>query len=339
MPIHLFARQLVDDHGISLVIDESLDARTITLDVVDQPIDLVLSAVSRRLGVDHTVRGSLHHLGAFQPGDRATLIRRVRRLSREDLNNAANVMLSEQGRIASFDDGLLVLSDRPEAITRISTALDQLEQAPADSWIIQLHLVNIRNADLSRFGLDVTPAADLALVYASGGIATGFDLSASLSALLRAERTIEGLSIITQPTFVISDGTEARLSDGDQIRLVQRAISPEGTVTVIGTETIQTGLDVKVGLRDLGMNRARLDLDFTLSAVVGGTTEAPTINRQGLNITSTLNAGGIYLLGSLQRSSRFSSHLGPLSLDRTRDKTDSTMLLWARLHRIHGDAR
>ena len=336
MPMHLFARMLSRDHGVTLAFDLALDAHLVSLDVTDISLDDVLRLLARRLGSQLSMLGGVYYIGASRPGDRSIVVRPLRRITPDTAQNLITSMLTDQGRFSLVDDSLAVIVDLPDSLMRVLPALDQVETAPAHSWIVQLHLVSIRDSDLYRFGLDVTPAGELALIFGagSGSPESIARLSGALTGMLQAERTLDGVRVVQEPLLVLADGAAARLSDGDELRLVQRAISPEGTVTITGTETVQTGLDLSVSIRDLGLDRASLDLELTLSQLVGGSDEAPTINRQAMTTTANVRAGGVYLLGSLRRSADRDQVSGPFRLDRSRDRSNATMLLWCRVYRI-----
>ena len=219
--------------------------------------------------------------------------------------------------------------------------LDQVESAGADSWVVQVHMIASRESDLREFGLDTMPALDVAATYAtaSNGASPGLDaaLSGSLTAMLRAERTQENVELVTAPLFVLIDGGRATLADGDELRIPQFSISDFGTQTVTGFEIVQTGLSMEVGLRDLGVARARVELRTSISEVVGFVEETlPTINTQRYETNAVISAGGVYLLGALQRRGRRSGVDGPFASVERSEADDRTLFIWLRAYRIDG---
>ena len=344
MPLVAFARMLADRASVSVVVSNRRDDRPVSLEVQDVTVGSVLALVARRLGVEITLSGGVYFIGELRPEDRGVYVRRVRRLDREGLTGAVETLLSQNGRVQAYDDGLVVVGDRVEVLHRVAELLDRVESAGADSWVVQLHMISTREADMSSFGLDVTPALDVAATFAAASNGAGPDgalnMGGALSAILEAERTSEAVDIVAAPLFVLVDGGTAELADGDELRVPQFSITDEGTQSVTGFEVVQTGLDVRVSLRDLGEGRARLELRTGMSAVVGFVADSlPQINTQRYETTAVVQSGGVYLLGSLERRSQVDGVDGPLRSVRRDEDEARTVFIWARAYRIGGDAR
>ncbi|MEM8709467.1 MAG: hypothetical protein AAGG01_00830 [Planctomycetota bacterium] len=343
MPLVAFARMLADRASVSVVVSARLDERPVSLEVADVSVGAVLALVARRLGVELTYSGGVYFIGELRPEDRGVYVRRVRRLDREGLTGAVETLLSQNGRMQAYDDGLVVVGDRVEVLHRVAELLDRVESAGADSWVVQVHMIATRESDLSEFGLDAVPALDVAATYATASNAAdaGFNasLSSSLTAMLRAERTIESVELVTAPLFVMVDGGRATLADGDELRIPQFSISDFGTQTVTGFEIVQTGLDMSIGLRDLGDARARVEFRTSLSAVVGFVEDTlPTINTQRYETNAVIRSGGVYLLGALERRSRLDGVDGPFRSVERSEADDRTVMIWLRAYRIDGAA-
>lgn len=341
MPLVAFARMIADQANVSVVVAARLDERPVTVEVKGVSVGAVLSLVARRLGVELTYSGGAYFIGELRPEDRGVYVRRVRRLDQVGLQGAVETLLSTNGRVQAYEDGLVVVGDRVEVLHRVADLLDQVESAGADSWVVQVHMIASRESDLREFGLDTVPALDVAATYAtaSNGASPGLDaaLSGSLTAMLRAERTQENVELVTAPLFVLIDGGRATLADGDELRIPQFSISDFGTQTVTGFEIVQTGLSMEVGLRDLGDARARVELRTSISEVVGFVEDTlPTINTQRYETNAVIRAGGVYLLGSLQRRGRRSGVDGPFASVQRSEADDRTLFIWLRAYRIDG---
>lgn len=344
MPLVAFARMLADRAGVSVVVSSRLDDRPVSLEVQDVSVGSVLALVARRLGVELTYSGGVHFIGELRPEDRGVYVRRVRRLDRDGLTGAVETLLSQNGRVQAYDDGLVVVGDRVEVLHRVAELLDRVESAGADSWVVQVHMLATRESDLSDFGLDAVPALDAAVTYATASNApddgAAASLSGSLTAMLRAERTIESVELVTAPLFVLVDGGVATLADGDELRVPQFSISEFGVQTVTGFELVQTGLSMEVGLRDLGDERARVEFSTQLSAVVGFVEgNLPTINTQRYRTNAVIRSGGVYLLGSLDRGRTLQGVDGPFRSAKRDEFEDRTFHVWLRAFRIDGGVR
>lgn len=340
VPLLDFAKQVADQAGISVVVEESLDEREVSLEVRELPVERVLALVARRLGVELTGGGAVWYVGRLRPEDRGVLVRRVARLDAEGLRNACESLVSSNGRVQAFPDGLVIVADRVDVLERVKELLHELELAPADCWVIQLHLVGVREAELESFGLDGVPTFDAAATFAessAGGPGLTWSAAAGLSAVLVAAKTDEGVALVAAPLFVLRDGAKGRMADGDELRLARKTVSDQGTVTTTGFDTVQTGLEVDVEVRDLGQGRARLGLSTSLSTVVAiGAEGQPTINRQAFRTEAVVASGGVYLLGALERSQVAESVSGPLWARLESSSTQRSVLLWARVARVGG---
>lgn len=342
VPLLTFARQVADQAALSIVVEAELDDRLVSLEVRDLPAERVLALVARRLGVDVTGGGRVWYIGKLRREDRAVLVRRVSRLTAEDLSKAVQALTSDQGRVQAFPDGLLVVADRVDVLERVRALLSDLEAAPAECWVVQLHLVGVRESELASFGLQSVPTFNAAAAFAEGSeVAAGttWSAAAGLSAVLVAARSEEGVSIVAAPLFLVRDGSDARMADGDELRLPRKTVSDQGTVTTTGFDVIQTGLEVDVGVRDLGQGRAQLVLRTSLSAVVAvGEEGQPTVNRQSFHTEAVVQSGGCYLLGALERSQVTSAIRGPLRTLQESGTESRSVLVWARLARVGGPA-
>ena len=160
--------------------------------------------------------------------------------------------------------------------------------------------------------------------------------AAALDALLEAERRTEGLHLLSAPMFVMGDGDESRVSDGEDVRIARTNVSPEGTVTVVGFDTIRTGLEVIAGVRDVGSGRARLSVQSSISEIVGFNDGLPIVNQQEFSTRAIVHSQGVYLIGSLERSRRLEAVDGVFQSVKEDERESGTVYIWARTYRIAG---
>lgn len=339
MPLSSFLRYVSDKTGVSIIAEEKLDEKEVTLDMREQDVGLVLSVVARRLGVQVTRSGNLYYLGKLRNEDRGVLVRKVRRLSQEELKSAVAVLLSDNGRAETYADGLVVIGDRVEVLERLAELLDGIESAPSNSWIVQLHLVSLSETFFKDAGLDVNPAAEIAASFAMVDVddsAGQLTANASLRAVLAADRQDDSVSIVTEPSFVLLDGTIASFRDARQTPVRVRTVSPEGTVTDTGFQTVQTGTEVVCEIRELGSDRAKLRVDVTSSSVAGSVEDIPIVDEQAFTTEASVQAGGVYLLGSFNRA-RDAQQVRSITATAKRTEREArTVYVWARTYRIAG---
>ena len=116
MPMTDFLRYVADTAGISIVCDQAIDALPVNVNVTETAVEDVLSAVARRAGVDITEQGGVFYLGALKPQDRAILVRKVKRLTADEIKDMVETLASEVGRVAApvekgFASGIILCAD------------------------------------------------------------------------------------------------------------------------------------------------------------------------------------------------------------------------------------
>jgi len=266
MPLVEFLRWVSDRAQVSVIAEQKLDDRRVSVDVVDVPVSQLLTAVARRVGVQLNRTGNVYFLGQVRPEDRGILVRKVVRLGGPDLQRAVDTLLSEHGRALALQDGVVVVGDTVEVLAKVAELLDGIEAAPIDTWVVQFDLVSINEESQQTLGLDLVPALEISAMVAAGsqGALNGWDINAGLDGLLQAERTDAGVEILAKPTFLMVDGARARHSNADTVPIFERAVSDQGTVTTQRITYVDVGLIVEVQLREVGNNRASLDISVDL---------------------------------------------------------------------------
>lgn len=340
MPLVVFARIVADRAGVSVAIDSSLDSRPVSVDVADVPVGDVLAVVARRLNVQVARTGDLFFVGSLRPEDRGVLVRRVTRLAQGEAEAAIAAILSNDGQARSLPGGLVVVSDRVEVLSRVDDMLNRIEAAPIESWVVQLLMIAISDEDSSTWGVDVAPAADVALTLArasAGDWTQALSVNAALNAVLRAERTTDRIRLEASPLFLMLDGSTARHQDGTSVPIAKRSTSETGVTTTSEYQMIDTGLIVSVGLRDVGRESARLTVEAEVSEIIGYVAnEAPIIRRSTFAAEPMIRSGGVYLIGSLKQDRASRGTDGPASLVHRRIATHHTWQVWARVYKVAG---
>lgn len=348
MPIVEFARYLSNEDQVSVILDQDLDSHLVTLEVVDLPVSQILAAVARRAGKQLTKAGSMYHIGNLRPEDQGVLVRRVRGLSAQGVSAAVQVLLTQDGTVQSFPDGLVVVADRVEILQKVVEVFDQVEGTPRSSWCVQVILVSYDRSQQEKFGLDVTPTLDVAAAFASSAVvgsvagipaaaARGGEVSAAagLSAVLEASRVGRGVSIVAGPTFLMDDGQTAKLERGVRVPVPRRVVSGQsGSVETTGYEYEQTGLVVTADLREKSSDSVTLNLSLTLSEITGYNAEAPITSRENFNTSATVKDGGVYLAGSLERSTERGEVSDWFRLSRSQESADQLLQVWVLVRRV-----
>ena len=335
MPMTDFLRYVADTAGISIVCDQSLDNQLVNVNVVNTDVQDVLSAVARRAGVDITEQGGVFYLGTLKPQDRAILVRKVKRLTADEIKDMVQTLASEVGRVAASTDGLVVVGDRVRVLQNINSMFTQVEHAQTNTWILQMYLISGTNTSARELGMDTTATLDIAATLANSR--SKLDSLGAFNAVLKSARSNSRYEIIAEPMMLITDGGSSSIQDGETIPIPRRTVSDSGTVNTTGYDYVETGVVVNTGLREMSSTAATCSLEIKMTQVTSYVDSAPVTSGQTFKTTAVLESGGTYLVGSLSRQSSNNDRSGAFinTLKSTKDNA-TNVEIWLRCYRIKG---
>ena len=333
MPLRLFLRYVADRAEVSIVADADLDDLPVTIDAQNAPVSQILGAVARRLGVRLTRMGDLYYLGDLRPEDKGVLVRRVPWLTAEQLNESIATLLSQNGRVLTTEQGIVMVGDQVEVLERIHQLLDDLASIEVGSWVVQLHAISISDEARISLGFDVRPAADLAALIRTGG-ARSFSAGAALNALLEAEQERYGVHVEASPLFVLIEGVQATHASTSEVPVLTTTVADNGVVSE-DVDFKQIGLTISATVRELPTG-GMLTIDWEDRRIVGESNGYPVSLGESYNTTAQIESGGVYLLGELDYSRDLDGIKNWATL--TTDDRYASVQVWARAYRISGTA-
>lgn len=326
---------VADRCGISIVCDQKLDGLPVNINVIDTDIRDVLSAVARRYGVDITEQGNVYYLGTLQSQDRAILVRKVKRLSAQEVTDMVRTLNSEVGKVSATSDGLTVVGDRVRVLQNINSMLNQVEMAQTNTWVLQMYLISGTNTSARELGFGTTATFDIAASLAN--LHSKAEALGAFNAVLKSARSDSRYEIIAEPMMLVTDGGESAIQDGETIPIPKRTVSDSGTVNTTGYEYVKTGIVVKTGLREMSTSSARCDIEIEITQVTSYVDTAPVTSGQTFKTTAVLESGGTYLVGSLSRQSSTKDKSGAFINTMAKDNaTGANVEVWLRCYRIRG---
>jgi len=338
-----FLRVLSAQYGASVAWSEGVDKRLVSAEFQSVPLEDVFSSLARRFECEVTRVGNMWYVGTLKAADRAFFVRKMRRLDADGLVRAAQVVMSEAGRIQSFPDGLVVCSDRVEVLQRVSGVFDAVESARSDAWVCQLYLVSLSKTATKDLGVDTTALLDLSYTLAKASLTrsprNGLHLASSLDLVLHATATRSDVSLVARPLFVLGDGESGAFTSGTKVPIPRKTVSDQGTVTTSGYDYVQSGTTAKVKLREYGQDSVRLEVNVTLGSITGYVQEAPIQQNDDFNTVAVLSSDGVYLLGSLDQDGTRDDLSGlseKLQTRRNQSSSAGQVQVWARLYRVAG---
>jgi hypothetical protein len=333
--------------GASVVVEESLTSKLVTVELSGVAFEAAIGAVARHVGADVARVGSVYFIGTRRPEDRAVLVRVVPRLGPEELRGAVSVVLGDVGRAQVFPDGLVVVSDKVEVLARVSEVLDAVAAAPFGTWVVQLYLISLTQEDMRDFGMTVSPTMGLNL-GAKGGFSTTTGAVAvpaasasaeiGLSAVLNAASRSAAGGVVAQPLMLIRNGGKGKVARGESVPVPRRSVSPQGTVQTVGFDRQQVGTEISVTIREAGLGVATLGLTMQLSGIIGFVEGiAPRTSVESLECESVVSSRGVYLLGALTRDAENDTAEG-IRIGKKEERVSQVLQVWARVYQVLGAA-
>ena len=330
-------RLLAKRTNLSYVAEQSLDERLVTIEAHELTIDEVMNMISRRLDIEVNRGANIYYLGTFRDEDRALLVRRVRRLDSNQIKESIQVLQSTDGRAVVYDDGLVVIGDKIQVLSRISNLLDEIEASDVSTWAIQYWLLSVNNSTLEELGLDIEPSIEVSLAFtessaysASSALARG-----GLDAILTATEETNGADLLIEHLSIIRDGKSQTFFEGDKFPIRVERVSNEGTSTTTAVEFVETGVSITSELREYSEETASLAVDVSLSEVIAIIDNfAPQTTSTNFDTESIIHNGGVYLLRSHKAKSNNNTTRNWLTSGFKRQDQERTIMLWVRCARI-----
>jgi hypothetical protein len=336
MTVGDFARLIATEADVSVVVEEALDPRLVSVDVRNETVDSVLGIVARRLGVEMSRSGSLYFLGAIKPEDKAVLVRRVTRLKADQIRQAIATVATESANTVVDDDGLCIVSDRIEVLRRVHEMIDAINAAATRTWVVQVYLVGLSRRAVDDLGIQLDPSLRVGAAVNLPG-QSGISLEAALDAVLQYEQLRSDVLTLASPTFVVRDGVPSRVFVGDTIPVPRRAISDAGTSTVQGFDQVEAGLSVECEVREAGSAEAILRLAIERSRIKGTVEGAPIKGSENFDTSAVVGRRGVYMLGELVRSDGESTEGGNFRFGHREADSCDVVQIWARVDTVGSD--
>ena len=285
-----FARQISRDYGVSLVIEERLEDKRVSLDVSDVPIDRVLGMVARRVGAELTINGDLYYVGNLQPEDRGVFCSRVTVMLPADVDTMIGALLSTDGDVFVDGRGVCVVADKIGVINRVHEVIGMVESMERDVWVCQFHLVTVRRADINDFGIE----SSLSGVVNSSGKSS----EVQFSAVMDSTGTRGSSKVVSEPVFLTNDGEKVTFDMGSEVPIVTSSIDAQSGRLSENLTFKRVGLSLESTITGTGQDNGTLSYTLRDDRVARYNNDGPVIT--GANVTGRVDvvSGGTYLLAS-----------------------------------------
>jgi hypothetical protein len=296
------------------------------------PIGEAMGLVARSVGADAARIGGAWYIGELSPEDRGVLVRRVPGYPLPELRAAVLSITSTDGRASVLEGGVIVVGDRVELLERVTELLDGVEQARGGTWSVELCVVSGSAVASSSGGLEGLPELSWSLLAGAGsGAMSGELVQAAWSGLVTFAASSDRAELRALPAATVRSGRETVLSDTRVLRIPRSTVSDQGTVTVTGFERVEAGLQARVLIEELELDKARVDVSVEVSDVLGRDGLVPEIQERVCSSSLDVERAGVYLVGALDVSTTEHTN-GVLSF--LRGRTKRRLYVWMKVERL-----
>lgn len=331
-------RWIADQTGVSVVVQESIDSKPVTVDVVEQPVSLVLQTIAKRAGVAANSSAGVFYLGTLSREDRGVLVRRAPKLSKDDLRQTLDSFTSEKGTVNTYDDGVVVVGDRVDVLERVNDLLDQLQEMKAKTYAVQLHIVSLNERAIRDFGFDVVPSGRIAAGFNAtpAGSTASAEVDASVAAVLRAAGESSDVQLVAEPVVVCVDGQAATMRLLERRPFTNQRTEFSDGVQSQSTETefLEVGIDIEVSVRDGGDGSVVLKSVVSLTEETGSIDGVPVVAEQSIDSRANVRADVVSLLGSMARSRAGDVSPALFSWGNLQTSSVELVQVWCRVYEV-----
>jgi len=325
-------REIIYQVPISVVWEEELDGATVSLEVDSVPVGLCLELVARRVGAELIEENEVYYLGEVRPEDNGVLVRRVGRVGPEEVKQAVEVVVTQAGRSAVLEDGLVLVSDKVRVLRRVIEILDGLE-GHEGGWAVQFLLVESLDGSEKTLGVDTSLDVDLAATFSAASSVTDYAVEAR--AALVADIEGQRVKVWAQPLVLVREGGEGILKRVQVVPVPEFTTLETGAVVTSGYSEVEIGLDITVGVRGYAPGVAGVDYSFRLGEIQGFVdNQVPIRTEESLEGFAAMRSGGTYLLGSLERVKQRDARSGALQLLKTATFERTRLEVWAMVSEV-----
>ncbi len=329
LPLGLFARQMAELSGVSIVVEEALEERLVSLEVVDQTIGDVLAMVARRLSTQTTRTGNLYFLGQLRTEDRGVFVTKVGHVDPVELQGVAELLLSTDGRAHVSADGVCVVGDKVEVLTRIAEAMELIRGIERDVWLLQLHILSFDTSESEKLGIS---AGLRGAATASAGRALSSGAFVTLDAALEAANAGSRSSVVAQPLYLLNEGQAVKYHRGSKIP-VRESIAGDRTVSQ-SYKYVDVGLRIDLAIAGLSLDDAVLTVGIANERVTSYEDDAPVIDGTEFATEIDVQSGGEYLVTSYDEVIETSEWWQWLGFGRGKARRTTVSQVWLRAYRV-----
>lgn len=196
-----------------------------------------------------------------------------------NLTNVIQSVLSSDSTVNSVN-GMIVIGGSELSVKQSKLIADLVGTRQPNAWFVDVAILSMSENWQIDFGISGSIGGIIKKVSTEKGI---------LDYVLDGTWSVDygkGIDqILLRTGVVILEGTESEIQSVEEIPIPQRTVSPEGTVTITGYETIRAGIMLTISATAVP-NGIKVKLTPEISDITGFVDEKPIVSRK--KITTNL---------------------------------------------------
>ena len=270
------------------------------------PASLAIRALAMQLEEKQSVirrDANVYLIGEASHEDMLVRVYHVSGEAAADYKAAFIALLSEQGKVAVVND-TIVCKDVPSGIQNVDMLFNSITSARGQ-YLVEIKFVEVNRSWAKSYGLKFDNLGKIDLNAAIGGGAGSSTAIAQiqLSALLDANETQNGATLVTTQRVHCIEGQNSDMQVGQTVPIAKKSVSDNGTVTTTDFEYVDTGMLLSVSVRSESDGNLRVSVKPEQSSITGYVEGAPIRARRRLDTTAVIKAGGIVVVGGFDSTS------------------------------------
>lgn len=298
-PAEVGVQMLAEAMGVSVVVPD-LEGATITFEFRGTPGQSAAEFIADRLGLGVSYRDGVLHFSKAESssGDDVAVI--VPGYSSPDDTAQGLRSVLAQGAMVGVVGSRVVVRGDSDQIRMAADVIGELEVGP-DGWMFQIDVVRVDERLRRELGLSMSAGgvARLGVDADDGRVDADAGLNAALEGVFQAAASGNYADVIWSGSVFVLEGERGVLQQGDVVAVPRRQTSPEGTVTVVGIDQVETGFKLDLAARRVDRG-VLLDLRSELSSVTGFIEGFPQLSQSLVQSSIVVDSGETIVLSGLR---------------------------------------
>ena len=325
---------LANKYNVKLIVSSSYLDKKIYMNLDDTDIDTVIKMIARILNTKIIKENDVYYIGELRDEDQSYFVGKVSKFDKEDLLGLIQTFSTEKGRATVTNDGLVVVSDSQEVISRLVSFLYSLENIFGSVWFVQLLISDLSDTSLNKLGIQSEYLLEATQFLGSGN---KFDSSGFFKGVLKLDTNKGKRTFKNSVSFLVKDGSEASFKLGGQYPVRKPQTVKETGNIIEDVEFIDVGQIFNVSLRDYSDTSAKLKLNLSIIDVLSTVGDLPILGKREFINESIYNSEGVYLVGSLDHNKLTfdkKGHIMPILFDKSTE--ENRLRIFLRIYKISG---